>query len=107
MEYFIFIISLSLLVIPLLKISHFHLYDDALIFSSTTNYLLLFSTSLFFFYFHNYLFSLISSLSLIFFTFLLYNDIKRILGYIPFYSYIYLIYNIYTFISILILLKTH
>lgn len=101
MEYFIFLISLSLLVIPLLKISHFHLYDDALIFSSATNYLLLFSTSLFFFYFHNYPFSLISSISLILFTILLYKDIKRILGFIPLYSYIYLLYNLYTLISIL------
>ena len=39
----------------LLKINNYHLFNDALIFSTATNYLLCFSTSCFFYYFHNYL----------------------------------------------------
>ena len=67
-EYLFYIISLFLLVTVLLKINNYHLFNDALIFSTITNYLLNFSTSIFYFYFENYLFGLISSILLILFS---------------------------------------
>lgn len=96
---FIYIVSLIFIVCILLKINNFHLFDDALIFSSLTNYLLVFAQSLFTFYFKNYLFSFISSILLIIFTILLLYDFKRILGYLPIASILYLFMNIYILIS--------
>ena len=101
-EYLFYIISLFLIVTILLKINNFHLFDEPLIFSTATNYLLIFSTSIFYFYFKNYLFSLISSILLIFFSFLLIHDFKRILGYIPFTSIPFIITNFITLINIII-----
>lgn len=96
---FLYIVSLILIVCVLLKINNFHLFDDALIFSSLTNYLLVFAQSLFMFYFENYLFSFISSILLIIFTILLLYDFKRILGYLPIASILYLFMNIYLLIT--------
>ena len=96
---FLYILSLIFIVYILLKINNFHLFDDALIFSSLTNYLLIFAHSLFAFYFENYLFSFISSILLIVFTLLLLYDFKRILGYLPIVSISYLFMNIYLLIS--------
>lgn len=96
---FLYIVSLILIVCVLLKINNFHLFDDALIFSSLTNYLLVFAQSLFTFYFENYLFSFVSSILLIIFTILLLYDVKRILGYLPIASILYLFMNIYLLIT--------
>lgn len=97
---FLYIVSLILIVCVLLKINNFHLFDDALIFSSLTNYLLVFAQSLFTFYFENYLFfHLFSSILLIIFTILLLYDFKRILGYLPIASILYLFMNIYLLIT--------
>ena len=100
-EYLFYLISLFLLVTILLKINNYHLFNDALIFSTITNYLLNFSTSIFYFYFENYLFGLISSILLILFSILLLHDIKKVLGYIPLASLPYIIINIITFIKII------
>ena len=91
---FLYILSLILIVCILLKINSFHLFNEALIFSSSTNYLLIFSTLLFEFYFENYIFSFISSILLISFNILLFFDIKKILGYFPIISIPYLLINI-------------
>lgn len=96
---FLYIVSLILIVCVLLKINNFHLFDDALVFSSLTNYLLVFAQSLFTFYFENYLFSFVSSILLIIFTILLLYDFKRILGYLPIASILYLFMNIYLLIT--------
>jgi len=96
---FLYIVSLILIVCILLKINNFHLFDDALIFSSLTNYLLVFAQSLFTFYFENYLFSFVSSILLIIFTILLLYDFKRILGYLPIASILYLFMHIYLLIT--------
>lgn len=101
-EYLFYIISLFLLVTILLKINNYHLFNDALIFSTATNYLLCFSTSCFFYYFHNYLFALISSILLLLASILLLHDIKKALGYIPLTSIPYLLINIYYFFKIFI-----
>lgn len=101
-EYLFYIISLFLIVTILLKINNFHLFDDPLIFSIATNYLLIFSTSIFYFYFKNYLFALISSILLIIFSILLIHDFKRILGYIPLTSIPFIITNFITLINIII-----
>ena len=102
LEYIFYIISLFLIVNILLKINRFHLFDEPLIFSTATNYLLIFSTSIFHYYFQNYLFGLISSILLILFSILLIHDFKRILGYIPLISIPYIITNIITLINIII-----
>ena len=47
LHYIFYIISLVLLTILLLKINNYHLFDDALVFSVGTNYLLILSTFLF------------------------------------------------------------
>lgn len=96
----LYIISLIFIVGILLKINNFHLFDEPLIFSSLTNYLLIFSIFLFSFYFENFLFSVISSILLIIFTILLLYDFKRILGYLPILSIFYLLMNIYILISL-------
>ena len=92
-EYLFYIISLFLIITILLKINNFHLFDDPLIFSTATNYLLIFSTSLF---------ALISSILLIIFSILLIHDFKRILGYIPLTSIPFIITNFITLINIII-----
>lgn len=94
-------IIIFFIVLSLLKINSFHLFNEALVFSSCSNYLLIFSTLLFSYYFNNYLFSIISSLFLIVFTIILIKDIKKVLGYIPYCFIIYLLFNIYLFISCL------
>lgn len=96
---FLYILSLIFIVSTLLKINNFHLFDDTIIFSALTNYLLIFSNLIFLFYFENYLFSFINSILLIIFSILLLHDFKRILGYLPITSIPYLLINIYILIS--------
>lgn len=90
----IYFIILFLIALILLKINSFHLFNESLIFSICTNYLLILSFFLFFYYFENSIFSLINSILLFFFTVLLIHDFKKVLGYIPVASLFYLIANI-------------
>lgn len=103
-NYIFYIISILFIVVILLKIHNFRLFNEALIFSSLTNYLLLFSTSIFFYYFSNYLFSLISGILLLIFSIILILDFKKILGFIPILSIPYLLINFKTLIDIILIL---
>ena len=94
-------IVIFFIVLSLLKINSFHIFNEALVFSSSTNYLLIFSSIIFKYYFENNLFSIISIFLLIVFTILLIYDLKKVLGYIPISAAIYMIFNIYLFISCL------
>lgn len=104
LNYIFYIISILFIVIILLKIYNFHLFNESLIFSSLTNYLLLFSTSIFFYYFSNYLFAFVSGILLLIFTIILLHDFKKILGYIPILSIPYLLINFKTLIDIILIL---
>ena len=96
LHYIFYIISLVLLTILLLKINNYHLFDDALVFSVGTNYLLILSTFL------NYLFALFSAGLLFLFNILLNIDFKRILGYFSILSVPYFLMNIITLIKIIL-----
>lgn len=93
--YLTFLISISLLVVIILKLNNTHKIDNSMLFFILSNYLLNFSTSLFLFYYTNYEISLISSILLVIFSLLLLFDFKRVLKYIPLISLPYLFYNIY------------
>lgn len=102
LHYIFYMISLVLLTILLLKINNYHLFDDALVFSVGTNYLLILSTFLFYLYFQNYLFALFSAGLLFLFNILLNIDFKRILGYFSILSVPYFLMNIITLIKIIL-----
>lgn len=98
---FLYFLVLFFIMLSLFKILNFHLFNEAITFSILSNYLLIFSTFIFIYYFNNYIFSLISSFFLILFSLLLTRDFKKILGYIPIFSIIYFLFNIYIFITCL------
>ena len=102
LHYIFYIISLVLLVILLLKINNYHLFDEALVFSVSTNYLLIFSTFIFYLYFQNYLFALLSAGLLLLFNILLNIDFKRILGFYPVLGIPYFLINVITLIKIIL-----
>lgn len=102
LHYIFYIVSLVLLIYLLLKVNNYHLFDDALIFSISINYLLIFSTFVFYLYFQNYLFAVISCSLLVLFNILLNIDFKRIFGYYPIVSMPYFFMNIVTFIKIIL-----
>lgn len=93
--YLTFLISISLLVVIILKLNNNHKIDNSLLFFILSNYLLNFSTSLFLFYYTNYEIALISSILLVIFSLLLLFDFKRVLKYMPLISLPYLFYNVY------------
>lgn len=100
--YLLYVIALALLLIPILKINNYHLLDNALIFSLITNYLLNFTTTLFSSYYYNFYLLIFSYSLLIIFSFLLIFDIRRVLGYIPLSSLPYLLYNVFSFLLVLL-----
>lgn len=103
MLFFLFyILSITILLIPILKIINYNILDESILFFLITNYILNISVALFFGYFSNFFLSLIAISFLLIFSILLIKDFKRIFGAYQLSSVPYLLMVSFSFVYILI-----
>ena len=102
-----YIFSITILLIPILKIINYNILDENILFLLITNYTLNITVALFFGYFKNYLFSLIFIIFLLTFTILLTKDFKKIFGTYIITSVPYLLMVSFSFVYILITFINH
>ncbi len=103
MLFFLFyIISITLLLIPIFKVLNYNLFNENTLFLLLTNYILNIGVAIFFGYYYNLLFSLIAISVLLSFAFLLIKDFKRLFGFYDLASVPYFLMVFYSFVYILI-----
>ncbi len=102
--FLIYIAIILYIIYPICKIVWYDLLDRDLTFLLCTNYLLLFLLSIIFDYQTNLLFSILTSLTLVIFSFLLVRKIKSTLGCYQLLSIPYFCFCVYLFSNILVLI---
>jgi len=103
--FFLFYIAVvTYITIPICKIIWNDLHDNDFIFLLCSNYILAFLLSIVFNYQTNLIYSIIISLTLMIFSFLLIRKIKAIYGRYQILSIPYFCFTVFTFSNILVLI---